>query len=248
MTVFRQSTKEPLYDLNVKSGSLCISDLLDNCCICHPTVMFRAASINGKEKFRYDKQMAYAEDYDLWMRMLASGKKFVNLDKVVTYYRLHEQQVTTCHHEEQAQKTQIIRAWALKKQIELEKKAFQEPAFIPDTTNKLTVVMPFKNEGEEVANTAKSIRDTVGMSVDIVAIDDDCDDGFDYVGSLRGLNVTFGDITLNACRRNPKCKNGECANPECSNQCTINYCGLTTPTAAPSGSPTPTVTTLCISF
>lgn len=248
MTVFKQSIKDPLYDLNVKSGSLCISDLLDNCCICHPTVMFRAASINGKEKFRYDKQMAYAEDYDLWMRMLASGKKFVNLDKVFTYYRLHEQQVTTCHHEEQAQKTQIIRAWALKKQIELEKKAFQEPAFIPDTTNKLTVVMPFKNEGEEVANTAKSIRDTVGMSVDIIAIDDDCDDGFDYIGSLRELNVTFGDITLNACRRNPKCKNGECANPECSNQCTINYCGLTTPTAAPSGSPTPTVTTLCISF
>ncbi len=30
MTVFKQSTKEPLYDLNVKSGSLCISDLLDN--------------------------------------------------------------------------------------------------------------------------------------------------------------------------------------------------------------------------
>lgn len=83
--------------------------------------------------------MEYAEDYDLWMRMLASGKKFVNLDKVFTYYRLHEQQVTTCHHEEQAQKTQIIRAWALKKQIELEKKAFQEPAFIPDTTNQCTI-------------------------------------------------------------------------------------------------------------
>lgn len=191
MAVFKQSTKEPLYDLNVKIGSLCISDLLDYCCICHPTVMFRTASINGKEKFRYDKQMEYAEDYDLWMRMLASGKKFVNLDKVFTYYRLHEQQVTTCHHEEQAQKTQIIRAWALKKQIELEKKAFQEPAFIPDTTNKLTVVMPFKNEGKEVANTAKSIRDTVGMSVDIIAIDDDCDDGFDYAGSLRELNVTY---------------------------------------------------------
>ena len=51
--------------------------------------------------------------------------------------------------------------------------------------------MPFKNEGEEVANTAKSIRDTVGMSVDIIAIDDDCDDGFDYAGSLRELNVTY---------------------------------------------------------
>lgn len=49
MAVFKQSTKEPLYDLNVKIGSLCISDLLDYCCICHPTVMFRTASINGKK-------------------------------------------------------------------------------------------------------------------------------------------------------------------------------------------------------
>ena len=191
MTVFKQSIKEPLYDLNVKNGSLCISDMLDSCCICHPTVMFRAASIKGKEKFRYDKQMAYAEDYDLWMRMLASGKKFFNLEEKLTYYRLHEQQVTTSHHEEQSQKSKTIRTWALRKQIELENKAFHEPALIPETTNKLTVVMPFKNEGEEVANTARSIRETVGMSVDIIAIDDDCDDGFDYEGSLRGLNVTY---------------------------------------------------------
>lgn len=44
---------------------------------------------------------------------------------------------------------------------------------------------------------------------------------------------------------------GECTNPECSNQCTINYCGPTTPTTptiGPSGSPTPTVTTMCIGF
>lgn len=191
MTVFKQSIKDSLYDLNVKRGSLCISDMLDNCCICHPTVMFRAASINGKEKFRYDKQMAYAEDYDLWMRMLASGKKFFNLEEKLTYYRLHEQQVTTSHHEEQAQKSKTIRTWALQKQIELENKAFHEPVLIPETTNKLTVVMPFKNEGEEVANTVKSIRETAGMSVDIIAIDDDCDDGFDYEGSLRGLHVTY---------------------------------------------------------
>lgn len=73
-------------------------------------------------------------------------------------------------------------------------------------------------------------------------------------GLLRGGfgSVVVGranafDFTLNTCK-NRECKNGECANPECSNQCTINYCGPTTPTAAPSGSPTPTVTTMCIGF
>lgn len=66
-------------------------------------------------------------------------------------------------------------------------------------------------------------------------------------GSVAIGRAAFGDITLNACK-NRECKNGECDNPMCSNQCTINSCGPTTPTAAPSGSPTPTVTTLCISF
>ena len=66
-------------------------------------------------------------------------------------------------------------------------------------------------------------------------------------GLIAVGKAVIGDINANICR-NPKCKNGECTNPECSNQCTINYCGPTTPTAAPSGSPTSTVTTMCIGF
>lgn len=66
-------------------------------------------------------------------------------------------------------------------------------------------------------------------------------------GSVVVGIATTSSLDVNICK-NPTCKNGECANPQCSNQCTINYCSPTTPTAAPSGSPTPTVTTMCIGF
>lgn len=66
-------------------------------------------------------------------------------------------------------------------------------------------------------------------------------------GSVVVGKAIIGDFKANICK-NPECRNGECDNPMCSNQCTINYCGPTTPTAAPSGSPTPTVTTQCIGF
>ena len=66
-------------------------------------------------------------------------------------------------------------------------------------------------------------------------------------GSVVVGTASMGDLNI-ACNKNPQCKNTQCANPQCSNQCTINYCGPTTPTAAPSGLPTPTVTTQCIGF
>lgn len=191
MNAFRQSPNEMLYNLKVKSGNVCISDLLDGCCICHPTVMFRSECLNGTEKVRYSKRMEYAEDYDLWMRLLAVGKRFYNLEDVLAHYRLHDNQVTARHQKEQIRNSTLIREWALNKQIELERKAFDEFVFIPESSNKLTVVMPFNNEGEEVANTVMSIRETEGMNVDIIVINDDSDDGFSYEDALDGLGVIY---------------------------------------------------------
>jgi glycosyltransferase involved in cell wall biosynthesis len=47
-------------------------------------------------------------------------------------------------------------------------------------TNELTVIIPFLNEGVEVENTLRSIRDTSGYSVDILIINDCSSDDFDY--------------------------------------------------------------------
>ena len=55
----------------------------------------------------------------------------------------------------------------------------------------LSVVMAFRNEGEEVALTCKSIRETAGDRVDILALNDASDDGFDYKQSLKGYDVQY---------------------------------------------------------
>lgn len=56
---------------------------------------------------------------------------------------------------------------------------------------KLSVVMTFKNEYDEVAKTCKSIRDTAGDKVDIIVLNDDSDKGFDYEESLKPYNVKY---------------------------------------------------------
>ena len=57
--------------------------------------------------------------------------------------------------------------------------------------NKLTVLLPFKNEREEVALTCKSIRDTAGDQVDIIVLNDDSDKNFNYKTSLAPYNVEY---------------------------------------------------------
>lgn len=60
---------------------------------------------------------------------------------------------------------------------------------------KLSVLMAFKNEGEEVALTCKSIRDTAGDKVDIIVYNDVSSDGYDYKKSLEPYNVKYFEGT-----------------------------------------------------
>ena len=46
--------------------------------------------------------------------------------------------------------------------------------------NRLTVIIPFLNEGIEIPNTLRSIRETAGDEVDILLVNDASFDGFDY--------------------------------------------------------------------
>lgn len=55
----------------------------------------------------------------------------------------------------------------------------------------LTVVMAFRNEGDEVALTCKSARETAGDRIDIVCVDDASDDGRDYESELKQYNVRY---------------------------------------------------------
>lgn len=44
----------------------------------------------------------------------------------------------------------------------------------------LTVIIPFLNEGDEVENTVKSIRETNREYIEIILINDCSSDGYDY--------------------------------------------------------------------
>lgn len=58
-------------------------------------------------------------------------------------------------------------------------------------SNKLSVVMSFLNEKEEVGRTIQSIRETAGNNVDIVVVNDASDDGYDYAKDIANYNVKY---------------------------------------------------------
>ncbi|MDR0891776.1 MAG: glycosyltransferase [Mediterranea sp.] len=47
--------------------------------------------------------------------------------------------------------------------------------------NWLTVIIPFRNEGIEVHNTVKNIKESAGQELDIILINDGSDDEYDYL-------------------------------------------------------------------
>ena len=55
----------------------------------------------------------------------------------------------------------------------------------------LTVLIPFMNEGEEVAATVADVRRTAGKSVDIVVLNDCSTDGYAYEEKLRPYDVRY---------------------------------------------------------
>lgn len=60
-------------------------------CIAHPSVMMRT-HLAGK--YLYNPVQSGAEDWDLWMRLLADGKRIVKLPEVLLQYRLHPASIT----------------------------------------------------------------------------------------------------------------------------------------------------------
>lgn len=56
---------------------------------------------------------------------------------------------------------------------------------------RLTVIIPFLNEREEVYNTLESIRQTVGDNVYIILINDASSDDFDYQNAARKFDTTY---------------------------------------------------------
>ncbi len=56
-----------------------------NNCIAHPSIMARTAVM---KEFRYRDEQSQAEDYDLWLRMLAAGEIFHKLAEPLLFHRI----------------------------------------------------------------------------------------------------------------------------------------------------------------
>lgn len=185
MKIFGKSNGEYIPKENIT-----IWDMLDGCCITHPTVMMRNKVIKDFG-FKYEKEYIYAEDYRLWIKMMQAGLRFKNLQEILIYYRTSDTQITCQKTDIQAKTANIIREEAAKWLINIEEEVKLENIFIPPSNNELTLVIPFLNEKDEVANTVKSIRDTVGNQVDVIVINDNSDDGYDYILDLKELDVIY---------------------------------------------------------
>jgi glycosyltransferase involved in cell wall biosynthesis len=76
---------EWLHDAAAVTAHEIIDHLPVNNCIAHPTVMINTAVL---KQFRYLPEQSQAEDYDLWLRLAASGKLIHKLDRVLVKHRI----------------------------------------------------------------------------------------------------------------------------------------------------------------
>lgn len=60
--------------------------------ICHPSVVLRRGSINIDNL--YDEECLKSQDYELWLRLLVEGKKYLGLSESLIKYRISDQQIS----------------------------------------------------------------------------------------------------------------------------------------------------------
>lgn len=184
-------------DCRITAVNVSLEDMIDGCTISHPTVMMRIDRIRAKRLY-YAQEFIYAEDYNLWVDALLAGLRIVNLTCRLISYRQSETQVSARHKTEQSCNAIKVqeKIWEhlYKSPFEEEKETYQthcHDILAPLPGNKLTIIMPFLNEREEVENTLKSIRQSAGNQVEIIVINDHSDDDFDYKKAISSYRVSY---------------------------------------------------------
>ena len=159
--------------------------------IANPSTMMRRLDIvsNGIE---YEREYIYAEDFCFWAKCLMNGLKIRNIQDYLTKYRISDTQISTTKSFLQYKATNrvktLISRWLSREE---ENWALTHPVNIPFSRNLLTVIIPFLNEKEEVKETVRSIRKYVGNEVDIIVINDQSNDDYNYREDLQNLNVHY---------------------------------------------------------
>lgn len=161
--------------------------------ISYPTVMMRTDSVRGK-KLQFDCEYLFAEEYNFWADALFAGLRIVKLSHVLTDSSLSGAQISQQNGVEKTcseKVSQKIYRHLYPSVFETEKENLKSSIKEPLAGNKLTVIIPFLNEREELVNTLKSIRDNVGNRVEIIVIDDCSNDGWPYESLADPFNVSY---------------------------------------------------------
>ena len=173
-----------------KAHAVTAYDLLDSCGIYNPTAMIRS-EVLCKYGLKYEREYIYAQDFRLWTEFVKRDQIIHSLDNVLIRYRTSETQASSRYAAEQMEHSREIQDSLMQWIKEREEEVKRDYEVVPVSGNKLSVCMSFLNEGEEVGNTVRSIRETAGDTVDIIAVNDASTDGYDYEADLKGLNVHY---------------------------------------------------------
>lgn len=170
-----------------------LHDLLKGNQLYNPTVMIRR-SILQNHTFGHEEQFLYASDYGLWMRMIAQGIHIENIPTLLIEYRTTPTQITSAHYQVQFESAEKVRkeiTHIIGIQEHTEEPTDLKKLLIPKTKNKLTLIIPFLNEKEEVKNTVASARHFAGDAIDILVINDHSTDGYNYRNDLDPYHVIY---------------------------------------------------------
>jgi teichuronic acid biosynthesis glycosyltransferase TuaG len=98
-----------------------IKSLLQKNIIAITTVLAKKGAIIKAGGFKILNELQYAEDYDLWLRMLANGNRFRCNQSVLALYRKHEKQSTKLLQSKYLQILEIIKNFPVDKSLQKEK-------------------------------------------------------------------------------------------------------------------------------
>lgn len=90
-------TKSGLSNLPLKLEDI-NNYLLINSPLCHPSILIKKSVI---KKYKYDENIKYAQDYELWCRMALDKIKMGNMSEVLLRYRFCNKSITTSKNKEQ---------------------------------------------------------------------------------------------------------------------------------------------------
>jgi len=88
-----------------------IADLFVESPFVHPSVMFRRETVRSLGGYR---DMGWAEDYDLWLRLAASGARFARIDAALFFWRDRPERATRTMGEYTLEAFRACKAWHLR--------------------------------------------------------------------------------------------------------------------------------------